>query len=289
MFVRLIFLVSLLTFTLCSSFRGPQAHRSCSLIRMVSSQVASRSPVSVVTGASRGIGRAVALSLAEAGCTVVVNYSSNEDAAKSVVDEINSIGKGGSAIAIKANCASFEEVESMFKVVKEKFGGVDVLINNAGITRDMLAIMMKPSDFSDVVSLNLNGVFYCSQQAFATSMMRSKKGRIVNVASIVGQIGNAGQANYAAAKAGVLGITKTLAKEFGSRGVTVNAVCPGFIDTDMTKDINKESLLPLIPLRRFGTTAEVAGMIRFLALDPSAAYITGHSFNVDGGLAIGAT
>lgn len=166
---------------------------------------------------------------------------------------------------------------------------MDILVNNAGITRDMLVMMMKPDDFTDVIDLNLNGVFYCAQAAFQTSMMRQKRGRIINIASIVGQIGNPGQANYAAAKGGVIGMTKAMAKEFGGRGITVNAVCPGFIESDMTKDLNKDAILPMIPLKRFGLPEEVAGLVRFLALDPAGAYMTGHCFNVDGGLAIGAT
>lgn len=147
---------------------------------------------------------------------------------------------------------------------------------------------MKPTDFTDVIDLNLNGVFYASQAAFA-NMMRQKRGRIINIASIVGQIGNPGQANYAAAKGGVIGMTRAMAKEFGARGVTVNAVCPGFIESDMTKELNKDLILPLIPLKRFGQPEEVAGLVKFLAMDPAGAYITGHCFNVDGGLAIGST
>lgn len=150
---------------------------------------------------------------------------------------------------------------------------------------------MNRQDFSDVINLNLNGVFYCSQAVFSSSMMRNKQGRIINIASIVGQIGNVGQANYAAAKAGVLGLTKSLAKEYSSRKVCVNAVCPGFIDSDMTSEgkVKKEALLPLIPLQRFGTPEEVASLVTFLALDPAGGYMTGHTFNIDGGAAIGAT
>lgn len=163
-------------------------------------------------------------------------------------------------------------------------------MNNAGITRDMLVMQMKPIDFTSVIDLNLNGVFFCSQQAFLSSMLKQKRGRIINIASIVGQIGNPGQANYAAAKGGVIGMTKAMAKEFGARNVCVNAVCPGFIDSDMTKDLpNKDIIQQSIPLKRFGTPEEVAGLVKFLALDPAANYITGHCFNVDGGLAIGAT
>lgn len=171
-----------------------------------------------------------------------------------------------------------------------QLGPIDVLVNNAGITRDMLAMQMQPSDFTRVIDTNLNGVFYCAQAAFSSSMLKSKRGRIINIASIIGQIGNQGQANYAAAKAGVIGLTRSLAKEFGARNVCVNAVCPGFIESDMTKELpNRDAYLATIPLRRFGTPEEVAGLVRFLALDPAAAYMTGHCFNVDGGLAIGAT
>ncbi len=168
-------------------------------------------------------------------------------------------------------------------------GPVDILVNNAGITKDMLTMMMKPNDFTDVIDLNLNGVFFCSQAAFVGSMMAQKRGRIINIASVVGQIGNPGQANYAAAKGGVIGMSRSLAKEFGGRGICVNTVCPGFIESDMTKDLNKENILPFIPLKRFGTPEEVAGLVKFLALDPAGSYITGHCFNVDGGMAIGAT
>jgi 3-oxoacyl-[acyl-carrier protein] reductase len=166
---------------------------------------------------------------------------------------------------------------------------VDILVNNAGITRDMLTMVMGQKDFTDVIDVNLNGVFFCAQAAFTQSMMAQKRGRIVNIASIVGQIGNPGQANYAAAKGGVIGMTKALAKEFGGRNVCVNAVCPGFIESDMTKELNKDAIIANIPLRRFGTPEEVAGLVRFLATDPAAGYMTGHCFNVDGGLAIGAT
>lgn len=248
-------------------------------------------PVAVVTGASRGIGKAVALALGDAGCKVVVNYASNEAAAQAVCEEVKARAavKGGTAVAMKADCSNFDEITAMFQRINAEVGSVDVLVNNAGITRDMLAIMMKPTDFTDVISLNLNGVFFCSQAAFASSMMKSKRGRIINIASIIGQIGNPGQVNYAAAKGGVIGMTRAMAKEFGGRNVCVNAVCPGFIESDMTKDLNKDAYLPNIPLKRFGTPEEVAGLVRFLALDPAASYMSGHCYDIDGGLAIGAT
>ena len=248
-------------------------------------------PVALVTGASRGIGRAIALALGDAGCKVIVNYASNEAAAVEVCNEIQQRAgdKGALGIPIKANIGNLAEIQAMFAKVNEEVGPVDILVNNAGITKDMLTMMMQPSDFTDVISLNLNGVFFCSQAAFTGSMMGNKRGRIINIASIVGQIGNPGQANYAAAKGGVIAMTKTLAKEFGGRNICVNAVCPGFIESDMTKDLNKELILPNIPLKRFGTPEEVAGLVKFLATDPAGAYMTGHCYNVDGGLAIGST
>jgi len=249
-------------------------------------------PVALVTGAGRGIGKAISLALADAGCKIVVNYATNEAQAQEVVEELKVIAgpKGGSAIAIKADCSKAEEVQAMFAKAVEELGPVDILVNNAGITRDMLVLQMKPDDFTRVIDTNLNGVFYCAQAAFASSMLKAKRGRIINIASIIGQIGNPGQANYAAAKAGVIGLTKSLAKEYGARGVTVNAICPGFIESDMTKELqNKDAYLATIPLKRFGTAQEVAGLVRFLALDPAAAYMTGHCLNIDGGLAIGAT
>lgn len=248
-------------------------------------------PVAVVTGASRGIGKAIALALGDAGCKVIVNYASSDAAANEVVEEIKTRGaeKGGTALAIKANIGDPEEVQMMMTRAGEELGNVDILVNNAGITNDMLVMMMKPNDFTKVIDLNLNGVFYASQAAFLSSMMGQKRGRIINVASIVGQIGNPGQANYAAAKGGVIGMTRAMAKEFGGRGVNVNAVCPGFIESDMTAELDKTAILPNIPLKRFGTPDEVAGLVKFLATDPAAGYITGHCFNVDGGLAIGAT
>jgi 3-oxoacyl-[acyl-carrier protein] reductase len=250
-------------------------------------------PVVVVTGGSRGIGRAIALELATHGCKVVVNYVVNESAARAVCDEIASIEEktrnGSIGVAMKADLSDFNEVQSMFKKVVENFGPVNVLVNNAGITRDSLTATMQAADFIDVISLNLNGVFWASQAAYTSSMSGQRVGRIINLASIVGQIGNQGQANYSAAKGGVIGLTRTLAKEFGARGICVNAVCPGFIDSEMTKSLNQRDILPHIPLRRFGKPEEVAGLVRFLALDPSGAYITGHCFNIDGGMAIGAT
>lgn len=248
-------------------------------------------PVAIVTGASRGIGKAIALALADSGCKVVVNYASSEGAALEVCEEIKTRfgDKGAEGIPMKGNIGSYEDMVGLCTKVCEEVGPINILVNNAGITKDKLVMMMSPEDFTDVIDINLNGVFYASKIAFQGSMMGNKMGRIINIASIVGQIGNPGQANYAAAKGGVMGMTRAMAKEFGGRGVTVNAVCPGFIESDMTADLSKEAILPSIPLKRFGTPEEVAGLVKFLAIDPAAAYITGHMFNVDGGLAIGAT
>ena len=181
------------------------------------------------------------------------------------------------------------EIGEMFKQAVETFGTVDVLVNNAGITKDTLVMRMKPQQWQDVIDINLSGVFYCTQ-AFFKVAMKKRTGRIINISSVVGQFGNPGQANYAAAKGGVIALTMSNAKEFSARGVTVNCVCPGFIESDMTAELSEEYLNKMsevIPLKRLGKPDEVAGMVRFLALDPAADYITGHCFNVDGGLAIG--
>lgn len=238
----------------------------------------------LITGASRGIGRAVALALAEAGAEVVVNYSSSADAAEEVVRAITS--NGGSAYAIKANVAEEDAVDQLIKTVLERSSSLDILINNAGITRDGLLMRMKTEDWQAVVNLNLTGVFLCTR-AVARTMLKQKSGRIINITSVVGLMGNAGQANYAAAKAGVVGLTKSTAKEFASRGITVNAVAPGFITTDMTKELDSEPILAAIPLGSFGTPEQVAGAVRFLAADPAAAYITGQVLQVDGGMLMG--
>ncbi len=240
-----------------------------------------REQVAIVTGASRGIGRAVAIALATEGAKVTVNYARSSEAAQQVVKEITEAG--GEAIAIGADVSKAEEVDSLVKQTLEKFGRVDLLVNNAGITRDTLLLRMKPEDWQAVIDLNLTGVFLCTK-AVSKLMLKQRSGRIINIASVAGQMGNPGQANYSAAKAGVIGFTKTAAKELASRGVTVNAVAPGFIATDMTSDLNSEAILKFIPLGRYGQPEEVAGMVRFLAADPAAAYITGQVFNVDGGM-----
>ncbi|MDY6784212.1 MAG: 3-oxoacyl-[acyl-carrier-protein] reductase [Cyanobacteriota bacterium] len=237
--------------------------------------------VAVVTGASRGIGRAIALALASEGATVVANYARSSTAAEEVVAEITNAG--GVAIAFQADVSQSQEVETLIEETKAKFGRIDVLVNNAGITRDTLLLRMKPEDWQAVINLNLTGVFLCTKAA-SKLMIKQRSGRIINIASVSGQMGNPGQANYSAAKAGVIGFTKTAAKELASRGVTVNAVAPGFIETDMTSDLKAEEILKYIPLSRYGKPEEVAGMVRFLAADAAAAYITGQVFNVDGGM-----
>ena len=240
--------------------------------------------IALVTGASRGIGRAVALALAEAGAEVVVNYSSSPDAADAVVSEIKEAG--GQAYALQANVAEEDAVNGLVKSVIERSGRIDVLVNNAGITRDGLLMRMKTEDWQAVINLNLSGVFLCTR-AVTRPMLKQKSGRIINITSVVGLMGNAGQSNYAAAKAGVVGFTRSTAKEMASRGITVNAVAPGFIATDMTKDLDAEGILTAIPLGQFGTPEQVAGTVRFLAADPAAAYITGQVLQVDGGMVMG--
>ena len=238
-------------------------------------------PVAVVTGASRGIGRAIALVLAAQGAKVVVNYANSPEAAAAVVKEIHDFG--GGAIAIKADVSQAVEVDAMIEQVMAKWQRIDVLVNNAGITKDGLLLRMKLEDWQKVIDLNLTGVFLCTK-AVSKIMLKQKSGRIINITSVVGEMGNAGQANYSAAKAGVIGFTKSVAKELASRGITVNAVAPGFITTDMTKDVKATDILSHIPLGRYGQPEEVAGMVRFLAADAAASYITGQVFNVDGGM-----
>ena len=237
--------------------------------------------VALVTGASRGIGAAIARELASAGATVVVNYASSPEAASAVVSEITAAG--GQAWAHQANVADEEQVEAMVKEVLAKEGRLDVLVNNAGITRDGLLMRMKTADWQSVLDLNLTGVFLCTR-AVSRSMLKARSGRIINITSVVGLMGNPGQANYSAAKAGLIGLTRSSAAEFASRGVTVNAVAPGFIESDMTAELNKEPILAAIPLGRMGQPAEVASAVRFLAGDPAAAYMTGQVLQVDGGM-----
>ncbi|XP_047328398.1 3-oxoacyl-[acyl-carrier-protein] reductase 4-like [Impatiens glandulifera] len=242
------------------------------------------SPVVIVTGASRGIGKAIALALGKAGCKVLVNYARSSKEAEEVSKEIEA--SGGQAITFGGDMSKEDDVNSMIKAVVDQWGTIDVLINNAGITRDGLLMRMKKSQWEEVIDLNLTGVFLCTQAA-AKIMMKKKKGRIINIASVVGLVGNAGQANYSAAKAGVIGFTKSVAKEYSSRNINVNAVAPGFIASDMTAklgdDIEKK-ILSTIPLGRYGQPEEVAGVVEFLALNPAASYITGQVVTIDGGM-----
>lgn len=240
-----------------------------------------RGQVAIVTGGSRGIGRATAIALAAEGAHIVVNYASSSTAAEAVVAEVQ--GMGGEAIAVQADVSNVEQVDALIEAAMSRWGHVDVLVNNAGITRDTLLLRMKPEDWQAVIDLNLTGVFLCTR-AVSKIMLKQRSGRIVNITSVAGQMGNPGQANYSAAKAGVIGFTKTVAKELASRGITVNAVAPGFIATDMTHNLDAEGILKFIPLGRYGQPEEVAGLIRFLAADPAAAYITGQVMNVDGGM-----
>ena len=239
--------------------------------------------VALVTGASRGIGRAIAIRLAAEGAKVAINFAGNTEKAEAVKAEIEAAG--GEALLVQANVADAAAVEEMVAKVVEAFGGIDVLVNNAGITRDGLLVRMKDEDFDAVLDTNLKGVFYCTK-AVSKLMMKKRSGRIVNMTSVVGVNGNAGQTNYAAAKAGVIGFSKSAAKEFASRGITVNMVAPGFIDTDMTSvlsDKAKEAAMAGVPLQRMGTPENVADAVAFLVSD-QAAYITGQVIHVDGGM-----
>ena len=237
----------------------------------------------IVTGASRGIGRAIALELAGSGADVVVNYAGNEAAAREVVASIEAMGR--KAIAVQGNVAVSADVEAMVSAALETFGKVDILVNNAGITRDNLLMRMKEEEFDEVIATNLKGVFNCIK-AVTRPMMKQRSGRIVNISSVVGTLGNPGQANYVAAKAGVIGLTKSAARELASRSITVNCVAPGFIDTDMTEKLSpelKEAMLKQIPLGTLGSPEQVAKVVRFLASDESS-YMTGQTVHVDGGM-----
>jgi 3-oxoacyl-[acyl-carrier protein] reductase len=237
----------------------------------------------LVTGASRGIGREIALELVREGAKVAVNYSGSEAKANEVVDEIKRMG--GEAFAVQCNVADGESVQSMVKETISQFGSLDILVNNAGITKDNLLMRMKESEWDDVININLKGVFLCTKAA-TRQMMKQRSGRIINISSIVGVSGNPGQANYVAAKSGVIGLTKTAAKELAPRGITVNAVAPGFISTDMTDELPEDvrsEMLKQIPLSRMGDPKDIAGVVSFIASDASS-YMTGQTLHVDGGM-----
>ncbi|MGW7925360.1 3-oxoacyl-[acyl-carrier-protein] reductase [Staphylococcus xylosus] len=237
----------------------------------------------LVTGASRGIGRSIAIQLAEEGYNVVVNYAGNKEKADAAVEEIKA--KGVESFAIQANVANSDEVKAMIKEVVSQFGSVDVLVNNAGITRDNLLMRMKEQEWDDVIDTNLKGVFNCIQKV-TPQMLRQKGGAIINLSSVVGAVGNPGQANYVATKAGVIGLTKSAAKELASRHITVNAVAPGFIVSDMTDALSDElkaQMLEQIPLAEFGEDSDIAHTVAFLASE-KAKYITGQTIHVNGGM-----
>lgn len=241
--------------------------------------------VALVTGASRGIGRAIALQLASDGAKIAINFAGNLAKAEEVKNEIET--NGGKAILVQADVSNSEAVDEMVAKVIDKWGKIDILVNNAGITRDNLLMRMKESDFYEVINTNLKGVFNCTK-AVSKLMTKQRSGRIVNMASIVALTGNVGQSNYAAAKAGIIGFSKSAAKEFASRGITINVIAPGFIETDMTAvipDKIKETMLKEIPLGRIGAPEDIARAVRFLVSD-DAAYITGQVLRVDGGMSM---
>jgi 3-oxoacyl-[acyl-carrier protein] reductase len=241
--------------------------------------------IAIVTGAGRGIGREIALTLAKAGATVIVNYNGSKQAADEVVSEI--INNGGYAEAIQCNVSDFNACADFTKGVLDKYKRVDILVNNAGVTRDNLIMRMSEEDFDTVLDTNLKGAFNMIKH-LSRNFIKQKAGKIINISSVSGVIGNAGQANYSASKAGVIGLTKSVAREFASRGINVNAVAPGFIDTDMTKNMTEEAkgqINTMIPMGKMGTTSDIANLVLFLAGDNSN-YITGQVICVDGGMAI---
>ena len=241
--------------------------------------------IALVTGGTRGIGREIAVTLAKEGANVAITYTSNEEKAFMVLEEIKT--NGVNAIAVKANVVNNDEVLNMVKTVEEELGTIDILVNNAGITKDNLLIRMSEEDWDSVLDVNLKGVFLCTK-AVARTMMKKRYGKIINISSIVGLSGNIGQGNYSASKAGVIGFTKSMAKELASRGVRVNAIAPGFIETDMTnilKEEIKNEMIKSIPLNSFGKPKDIANLVVFLASEESD-YITGQVIKVDGGMTI---
>lgn len=239
--------------------------------------------VAVVTGGSRGIGRAVSLKFAQGGASVAVIYAGNEAAANETVSEIEALG--AKAKAYKCDVADFENTTEVFKQIINDFGTIDILVNNAGITKDKIMLSMKPDDFNKVISANLTGAFNTIKQVYPV-MMRKKSGKIINMSSVSGLMGNAGQTNYSSSKAGLVGLTKSVAKELAGRGICCNAVAPGFVATDMTTSFqDNEEVIDSIPLKRFAAAEEVAELVAFLASD-KANYITGEVIRIDGGLAM---
>ncbi len=240
--------------------------------------------IALVTGASKGIGEVIAISLAKAGAKVAVNYHTGEESAAAVVDAI--AAKGGEALAVGGDVSQEDQVDSIVKVILQNWGGLDILVNNAGITRDKLLLRMSADDWDKVISVNLRGVYLATKSALP-HMIRQRRGRIVNMSSVVGLSGNPGQANYAASKAGIIGFTKSMAREVASRNITVNAVAPGYITTDMVQklpeDVQKD-ILAHIPMSRFGTPEDVAEVVTFLCTD-GASYVTGQVIGIDGGMA----
>lgn len=241
----------------------------------------------VITGSTRGIGKAIAIKYASLGCNIVINYKSENDEvnARELSDEICKLGVD--TLIVKANVGDFEEAKNLVEKAKEKFGKVDILVNNAGITKDNLILRMNESDFDNVINVNLKGSFNCLK-AVTPIMLKQKHGKIINMASVVGVIGNPGQVNYCASKAGVIGMTKSLAKELGGKNINVNAIAPGFIDTDMTRVLSedqKKNILSQVPLKRLGLASDIANVAAFLASEDSD-YITGQVIHVDGGMAM---
>jgi len=239
--------------------------------------------VALITGASRGIGKEIALELSRLGAEVFINYSSSDEKAEEVVNSIKKTG--GKAHKLKFDVSKEDAVSSAFEEIIKINGAIDILINNAGITRDGLLMRMKSEQWDDVLNTNLKGVFLCTKYA-SKFMMKKRSGSIVNISSVVGLIGNPGQANYSAAKAGVIGFTKTCAKEFASRGINVNAIAPGFIETEMTEKLNTEDILKVIPLGKLGSCSQIANLVSFLVSSNAGSYITGQTISIDGGMSI---
>ena len=239
--------------------------------------------VALITGASRGIGKEIALELSKLGAEVFINYSSSDEKAEEVVNSIKN--NGGKAHKLKFDVSKEESVSLAFDEIIKINGAIDILINNAGITRDGLLMRMKSEQWDEVLNTNLKGVFLCTKYA-SKFMMKKRSGSIVNISSVVGIIGNPGQANYSAAKAGVIGFTKTCAKEFASRGIQVNAIAPGFIETEMTEKLNTEEIVKAIPLKRLGSCSQIANLVSFLVSSDAGSYITGQTISIDGGMSI---